>query len=49
MAEDKAAKYSGIERCGPVVGKVVVHGRLVVMVVDVVIVVISLVVQIVVH
>ena len=49
MAEDEAANYSGIERCGPVVDKVVAHGCLVVMVVDVAIVVVSLVVQIVVH
>jgi hypothetical protein len=49
MAEE-AAKCSGIVRCDPVDGEVVVHGRLVVMVVDVVIVVVnSLVVQIVVH
>ena len=49
MAEE-AATCSGIKRCGPVDGKVVVHGRLVVMMVDVVIVVVnSLVAQIVAH
>ena len=50
MAEDKATKYNGIEHCDPVFGKVVAHGRLVMVLVDVVIVVVlSLIVQIVVH
>ena len=49
MAEE-AASCNGIVQCGPVEGEVVVHGRLVAMAVDVVIVVVnSLVVQIVVH
>ena len=50
MAEE-AAKCSGIRRRGPVDGKVVVHGRGLVMVVDgiVIVVVNFLVVQIVVH